>query len=261
MNTYDKLKLHLDEHMFKRGENKGDAPAGKRSKAHYRVVHRVLPGTESMRVRFHKTDVITAWRDGAVRFDTAGWFHSRTTREAIDGALPFLSFKCYGLHGASIMSQKQMTISVKDKYFKYYDSITFNADGEMLTEPRPFIMKRINKAESAELMAEFAVFKEMLPVLHSTCAPLAKPIPYIHERERTLGAATLRGILSDPSKADRWLELIATYKYSRAYDWISREYVITETGSAKACWAAFMAICKAPLYEQHDSTVFSVDNI
>ena len=259
MNTYDKLKLHLDEHMFKRGENKGDAPAGKRSKAHYRVVHRVLPGTESMRVRFHKTDVITAWRDGAVRFDTAGWFHSITTRQAIYGALPFLSFKSYGLHGASIMSQKQMTISVKDKYFKYYDSITFNAEGEMLTEPRPFIMKRMNKAESKELTAEFAVFKEMLPVLHSTCAPLAQPLSSRHRMP--LGAATLREILRDPSKADRWLELIATYKYTRAYDWNSREYVVTETGSAKACWAALMAICKAPLYEQHDSTVFSVDNI
>jgi len=255
MNTYDRLKIRLAERSFKRGENKGDAPAGKRSKAHYRVVQR----EGSMCVRFHQTDVITAYPDGSVRFDTAGWFGSCTTREAIYGALPFLSFKCSGLHGASIMSQRQMTISVKNKFLKYYDSITFNAQGDMLTEPRPFIMKRMNKADSKELTAEFAVFKELLPMLHSTCAPLA--IPILPKNRMPLAAKALREILSDPSKADRWLELIATYKYSRAYDWSSREYVVTEAGSAKTCWAALMAICKAPLYECRDSTVFSVDNI
>jgi hypothetical protein len=40
MNMYTKLMMHLQRHMYKRGRNKGDAPANKhrRSMTHFRVV-------------------------------------------------------------------------------------------------------------------------------------------------------------------------------------------------------------------------------
>lgn len=75
-NTYLTMKWHLEKEMFKRGANKGKAPAFERSKDH----HLIIDGGDCMHYRMYSTNLITAYPDGRVHLYFGGYAGSSTTR-------------------------------------------------------------------------------------------------------------------------------------------------------------------------------------
>ena len=149
MNMYTKLRFHLERYMYKRGRNKGDAPANRyrRGMTHFRVVK---GNDDTYRVRMFGTDLITANPDGTVVIDTGGWYDRPTTILRLNEAFGFFEGGSLSMYKQSILSQSQPVLRVNGKRYSYYDGITLNEQGEILTELRAFEMKRIDKAESKE---------------------------------------------------------------------------------------------------------------
>jgi hypothetical protein len=160
---HGKLKLHLERHMYKRGRNKGDAPMGRRGKDHYRIIDR---GTH-LAVRFWNTDIIRAYPDGKVMADCNGWSDRITTKMHLNNALP----SGWWIGSTNFRSESQLCINTSAGRYRYYDGITFDADGKPTTELRPLLARRIDKEQVAELnqaMNEHG-FKEMFKVLWGAC--------------------------------------------------------------------------------------------
>jgi hypothetical protein len=250
MNTYTKLKFHLDRHMYKRGMYKGDAPADqyRRGRSHHRVVER----TQFMAIRFHNTDILRAYPDGRVMLDCNGRERNITTLEALRDAYKFLSFRL-SIGARSIMSLSQIVVQTPDgNHVLYYNGITFDEQGQVITPLRPFQARRIDKDESKEFMDELKAsgFKDMYKILYSTAQPL----------EGTLGIYNpyrLNDTLINSDCASDWPFIIAKYKYERRWD-RSGQMAWVETGNAQSCWARIMSACKSSMYRNIDTEVTQV---
>lgn len=253
MNTYDKLKFHLERHIYKRGYNKGDAPAdqSRRGRSHHRVVQRA----DCMAIRFHSADIVRAYPDGRVMLDCRGWVTSITTMTAVRDANKFLSFPLT-IGSRSIMSLNQMVVRTPNTdMVHYYDGITFDGEGKVISELRPFRARRIDKAESKEFVdgLKTSGFKDMFKLLYST----------VQLPEGTIGVydpRRLSDILTDPEYAADWPHIIAKYKYAQQWEFrngqMSRGWV--EVGTAKSCWSRIMAECKRNMYSNIDTEVVSI---
>ena len=250
MNTYDKLKSHLDTHQYTRGQYKGDAPADKsrRGRSHHRVVER----TQFIAIRFHNTDIVRAYPDGRVQFDCRGWVTSSTTVSALRDATLFMPFH-FSVFSRSIMSLSQTVLRTQDgTMVKYYDGITMDGEGKVITPLRPFEARRIDKAESKEFMdaVEASGFKDMYKLLYSTVQPL----------EGTIGVypRILSDRLTNPEHAADWPHIIAKYKYE--HKWMgfggNREWV--EIDNAAKCWSRIMSMCKRNMYNTVSTEVVSI---
>jgi hypothetical protein len=169
---HGKLKLHLERHIYKRGQYKGDAPmeARQRSKNHYRVIDR---GTH-MAVRFHNTDIIKAYPDGKITIDCEGWADRITTKTHLNMALP----GAYYVASYKVHSHSQLVVRTQTGRYRYYDGITFDADGTPTTELKPFLARRIDKDQVAVGSSQtrghahqqrMAMGKQRSPVLTARC--------------------------------------------------------------------------------------------
>ena len=251
MNTYTKLKFHLDRHMYKRGMYTGDAPADqyRRGRSHHRVVER----TQFMAIRFHNTDILRAYPDGRVMLDCNGWERNITTLDALRDANKFLSFRL-SIGARSIMSLSQIVVETPDgNHVLYYNGITFDEQGQVITPLRPFQARRIDKAESKEFMDELKAsgFKDMYKILYSTAqADVITPDSYRWHR--------LRDTLINSDCAASWPELIAHYKYTSTFNFGQHKRVYVEAGNARSCWAHIMAACKSSMYRNIDTEVTQV---
>jgi len=250
MNTYDKLKLHIADHAYKRGQYKGDAPADKsrRGRSHHRVVQRA----DCMAIRFHRTDIVRAYPDGRVMIDCNGWVDSITTMTAVRDANKFLSFTL-SIGSRSVMSLNQMVVMRGGETILYYDGITFDGEGNVITPLRPFEARRIDKAESKEFMdgLQASGFKDMYKILYATVQP----------PEGTLGVYTprrLSDILTDPETASAWPDIIAKYKYEHRWTGFGGNREWQESGTAKTCWSRIMAVCKKDMYSTIKTEVVSI---
>jgi hypothetical protein len=250
MNTYDKLKFHLERHMYKRGTYKGDAPADKsrRGRSHHRVVER----TQFIAIRFHNTDIVRAYPDGRVMIDCNGWASSITTMTAVRDANKFLTFELV-VGSRSVMGLNQVVVRTKDgPMVRYYDGITFDGEGNIITPLRTFRARRIDKAESKEFMdgLQASGFKNMYKLLYNTVQP-PEGTAYVQPRR-------LNDVLTNPEHAADWPHLIAKYKY--AHKWVGfsgiRDWV--EVDNAKTCWSRIMAVCKRSMYNDIDTEVVSI---
>jgi hypothetical protein len=163
------LMLHHSRCQYARGQYKGDAPAdsSRRGKSHFRVIHN--PHTNSFAVRFHHTDILTAFQDGSVMLNCNGWSSSVTTRDAMRMAfavtkLPFClsSTRIGGLSQAVLYVQGQ-------KPLRYYDGMMFDAQHNLTTERKPFQKQVTNRDETREFREAAKTFRAMLPVLHAGC--------------------------------------------------------------------------------------------
>lgn len=249
MNTYDKLKFHLTRYAYKRGMYKGDAPfdQSRRSRRHHRVVER----SQFMAIRFHNTDIVRAYPDGRVMIDCNGWASSITTMSAVRDANKFLTFQL-SIGSRSVMSLNQMVVQRMGKTFLYYDGITFDGEGNVITPLRPFEARRIDKAESKEFMDEVNAsgFKDMFKLLYATVQP----------PEGTIGVypRRLSDSFTNPEHAADWPHLIAKYKYE--HTWVgfggNRQWV--EVGTAQTCWSRIMSICKHSMYNTVTTEVVSI---
>ena len=202
MNAHTKLKLHLERHMYKRGRNKGDAPADsvRRAKSHFRVVK---GNGGQMIVRMHNADLVTAYEDGRIVLNTNGWHDSRTTRDCMNDALCFFGMGYMG--SVRYGSYSQTGLRMNGKTYRYYDGMEFSADGTLLTPPKPFTAKLTDREETAEFRADIkeSGFADVFPILYAAAEP-------INDHWMRYAA---RKVMTSDVYTDSWPQLIAMTKY------------------------------------------------
>jgi hypothetical protein len=203
MNAFMKLKFHLDRHIYKRGRNKGEAPADscRRGKSFFRV----LKGNDnSMRVRMHNTDIITAYEDGSIMVSTGGWW-TATTRANLNDALRWFVPEFISVSGRLVFGMRQPTITANNKTYLFYDGIRFDGEGNLLSTPMPFERKRKDKAETAEFRDDLAKsgFKDAFPLLYQSAEP----------SDHTWIRNPLHKTMRDESHTDDWRTVTALIKY------------------------------------------------
>lgn len=202
MNAHTKLKFHLEHHAYKRGRNKGDAPAdtSRRAKTHFRVVQ---GNGGQMIVRFHNADILSAYEDGHIVLNTNGWHASPTTRGAMNQALCFFGMGAVG--SVSKGGYSQTGIRMNFKTYRYYDGMAFNADGTLMGEAKQFTAKRTDREETAEFRQDIkeSGFVGMFPVLYQ-----AAEVP-----ERAWLLTLTRKIMTSDFHANEWPDLVALTKY------------------------------------------------
>lgn len=251
MNTYEKLKAHLDKYMYKRGANKGMAPAesSRRGKTHFVVRYDHRGG--AMCVRMYSTDLLTAYPDGRIVVDTGGWSESSTTKMNMNRAFSFVPFRI-GLWGTKVFSKSQMVLYLSGKKYRYYNGMEISGEGELLSEPKPFLMHRIDRDESAALAEEVKAsgFKDVFPVLH---ANVAVDAPIVAGTTRNL-----RRIITDADLSARWPDVVAAFKDGGLdYSSATRGYERRVLDKAQT-WAAIMAECKQGMYRDVESDVLEL---
>jgi len=254
MNMYTKLSMHLARHMYKRGRNKGDAPANKhqRGMSHFRVVK---GNDDTMRIRMWSTDIITAYPNGDMKIDTNGYHSHNTTILRLNEAFGFVPDLMYvNMHKQSIFSYSQPVLRVNNKKYSYYDGITLNAQGEVITPLQAFEQKRIDKVESKEFTEDLKAsgFKDAFKILYAMTTPEDRG-----ENDYSLFGVSWNDVLSNNDQADKWKLIIARTKFEKDY-WSARSNgpLWTEKADAKACWATIMQYCKKNMYVVSRSETF-----
>jgi hypothetical protein len=202
MNCHTKLKLHLERHVYKRGRNKGEAPAdpARRAKTHFRVVQ---GNGGQMIVRFHNADLLSAYEDGHIVLNTNGWDSHPTTRSAMNDALCF-----FGMGGVSSVRKggySQTGIRISNRTYRYYDGMAFDVEGKLMGQAKQFTAKRTDREETAEFRHDIkeSGFVDMFPILYH-----AAGVP-------TLGwlANSAQKLMTSDLYANDWPELVALAKY------------------------------------------------
>jgi hypothetical protein len=236
MNTYTKLKLHLERHVYKRGAHKGEAPAGKRWRTYVRVVE---GNGGQMHVRMYGTNLLTAFEDGRVEIHTGGWYDRPTTKLRLNESFSFLPFHI-SMYSRKTFGMSQPILTVGNKRVLYYDGIVVNDVGEILTPLRPFERRRVDKAESKELRDDMAEcgFTDVFNVLWSTCTP--EEAGYLPDKLRT--------IVTHEYHANHWPSVVASYTWARKYDYNQSRYTPYRI-EPKEAWAALMNTLRRDCYE------------
>jgi len=253
MNMYTKLSMHLSRHMYKRGRNKGEAPADKnrRGMSYFRVVKR---NDGAMCVRMHGTDLLTAHQDGSVLIDTKGWWDRQTTVLRLNDAFGFFDNLSVRMYTSRVYSYSQPILRVNGKRYRYYDGMILSEQGELLTPMQAFEMKRIDKAESKELADDIkeSGFKDAFKLLYATATPEDMELD-----NYVLFGVHLPDVFKDTNQADKWKLVIARNKFERRYSYSSGgSYAYEERSDAKACWATLMAACKKNMYVVSRSSTY-----
>lgn len=250
MSMYSKLSMHLSRHMYKRGKNKGDAPANahRRAMDHYRVVK---GNDDTYRIRMHSTDIITAYPNGDVKIDTSGWHTHNTTIIRLNESFGFFEGVGVGMSKRSILSYSQPVLRVGTKLYYYYDGITLNAQGEVITPLQAFEQKRVDRAATKELTNELqeSGFTDAFKLLYAVATP-----EDIERDNYGMFGVRLPDALTDNARADQWKVIIARSKFVRQYAYPQYKYI--EKSNAKACWATIMAQCKKNMYIVSRSETF-----
>ena len=251
---YSKLSMHLTRHMYKRGKNKGDAPANhhQRGMCHFRVIK---GNDDTMRVRMWSTDILTAYPNGDVKIDTNGWYTHNTTIIRLNESFGFFEGVGVGMSKRSIFSYSQPVLRVGTKLYYYYDGITLNAQGEVITPLKAFEKKRVDRAATKELTNELqeSGFTDAYKLLYAVATP-----DDMEKDNYGMFGVKLPDALSDNARADTWKMIIARNKFERSYSWSNggHGYDYTEKSNAKACWATIMAACKKNMYIVSRSETF-----
>ena len=250
MSMYSKLSMHLSRHMYKRGKNKGQAPANahRRAMDHYRVVK---GNDDTYRIRMHSTDIITAYPNGDVKIDTNGWYTHNTTIIRLNESFGFFEGVGVGMSKRSILSYSQPVLRVGTKLYYYYDGITLNAQGEVITPLQAFEQKRVDRAATKELTNELqeSGFTDAYKLLYAVATP-----DDIERDNYGMFGVKLPDALTDNARADQWKVIIARSKFVRQYAYPQYKYI--EKSNAKACWATIMAQCKKNMYIVSRSETF-----
>ena len=242
--------MHLSRHMYKRGKNKGDAPANahRRAMDHYRVVK---GNDDTYRIRMHSTDIITAYPNGDVKIDTNGWYTHNTTIIRLNESFGFFEGVGVGMSKRSILSYSQPVLRVGTKLYYYYDGITLNAQGEVITPLQAFEKKRVDRTATKELTNDLqeSGFTDAFKLLYAVATP-----EDMEKDNYGMFGVKLPDALSDSDRADTWKMIIARNKFVRQYAYPQYKYI--EKSNAKACWATIMQACKKNMYIVSRSETF-----
>jgi hypothetical protein len=215
---------------------------------HYRVVK---GNDDTYRIRMHSTDIITAYPNGDVKIDTRGYYTHNTTIIRLNEAFGFFEGVSINMGKQSVFSYSQPVLRVNQKRYYFYDGVTLNAQGEIITPLQAFEQKRVDKAATKELANELqeSGFTDAFKLLYAVATP--------DDMERDnygMFGVRLPDALSDNNRADQWKMVIARSKFERQYAYPQYEYV--EKSDAKACWATIMAQCKKNMYIVSRSETF-----
>ena len=250
MNTFNKLSMHMNRHVYTKGNYKGDAPVD--SSRRGRVKHRVVKRYDHMAVIMHSTYILRAWDDGSFMLDTCGWYDSPTTKQGVYEALKFTPLIGRRIYSKKVFGKSQHCITLLDgRVVKYHDGMKFDANGVLTTPLVPFERYQINKQECKQFAADIkeSGFKDMFPLLYVLCkAP---------ESGRTVrpNSNYIREIVATDYRAPAWSEIIEFFKFETVYDYKTQTQACMERGDAKSCWAAIMKVCKHGMYETVTSDV------
>lgn len=256
MNTYERIKAHIANHAYKKGQHKGDAPAGERRMTHFRLVDR----GDYVVVHMWRTDIVRAYPDGKLVIDCDGWLGHSTTKLRLSEALYKFAHMRYdrGIPCTlSVFSYNQSVMRVGGKLIRYYDGITLQEQGvgefTVTSGLRPFEAKRINKAESKELSDDIKAsgFKAMFKILHTTSPePEAGHLTIYPNRD-------MNRIISDAEYADRWADLIQVLSWDRKYRYTASGYeLVWHKAPAEDVWKNLMNKLKGDMYEVVKTTVY-----
>ena len=257
MNTYQNLSFALERHQYKRGQYKGDAPAdpSRRARSHIRIVKGAHTQTYNtcISICMYNTNILTAYPDGSIVINLGGWSDRPTTRETINNALHKYrrGLTYIYLSSRNVFGRSQLCAYIAGTTFVYYGGMTIDADGKLTSEHKPFMAHRIDKAETKELAGDVKAsgLKDMFPLLYETCSPDGTGPSILPPR-------ILRELLSESYNADRWSELIATFKYRRRHRHWGQPPIVA--GDAKSCWSAIMKQAKSDRYITVASSTTSI---
>lgn len=236
MTTYTKLKLHLERHMYKRGKNKGAAPAdsSRRSKTHFRV----RANNDTMVVRMHHTDILTAYEDGTVRLSTGGWWTSTTLRNLNTALGSFFTGPRMWVGGRRVFGMSQQTITRASGTVMFFHGIMFDAYGNQRGTPVPFERKRADKDERAEFRRDVAEsgFKDAFPILYQ-----AAGVPEVSWLN-----ASMEKLVRDDVYVNQWPDVIGLIKYPT---YGNRAMKIQAHDDWRDAWKSLMAQCAKDMTE------------
>lgn len=235
MNTFSRLRLHLERHMYKRGRNKGEAPAdaSRRSKTHFRV----LTQGNTMVVRMHGTNILTAFEDGSIKVSTGGWWTS-TTKSNLNYALRNFVPQYIGVGTRLAFSMRQPVIVANQKTYRFYDGIEFDVEGNLTSTPLCFERKRKDKDETAEFRKDIAEsgFKDMFPILYQSAE-----VP-----ERTWLRHNIPKTMASDAHVNDWPTVAALVKYP---DYRSRTLNRPKHADWRDAWKSLMATATVNMTE------------
>ena len=208
-NPHTTLALHIQRHKYTKGAHIGEAPAdtSRRAKTHFRVIHH--PYDDAYAVRFHATDILTAYPDGRIRLHTNGWHTTPTTREAMRDAISIATKQRAYLHSVRHNGLSQTAIYINTttgtRTLRYYDGMEFK-DGQLITSEAPFERYVADKEARAVVRAEAQPLRDVMPLLLAS----------LPETQRTTlpgywdatSARPLRDMLQDP---DKWQGIVAQH--------------------------------------------------
>lgn len=237
MNAFMKLKFHLDRHIYKRGRNKGEAPAdaSRRGKSFFRV----LKGNDnSMRVRMHNTDIITAYEDGSIMVSTGGWWTS-TTRMNLNDALRWFVPEFISVSGQRVFGMSQPTIRANNKTYRFYDGIRFDGEGNLTSIPLCFERKRKDRAETAEFREDVAKsgFKDAFPILYQSITA---------DEHQSWLRLHMHKVMRDEVHVNEWRTVIALIKYPYYYN---RSFNKPAHDNWRDAWKALSAMATKDMTE------------
>jgi hypothetical protein len=236
--------------MYKRGKNKGDAPANahRRAMDHFRVVK---GNDDTYRVRMWSTDILTAYPNGDVKIDTRGYHTHNTTIIRLNEAFGFFEGVSIGMGKQSIFSYSQPVLRVNQKRYYFYDGMILNEQGEIITPLKPFEQKRVDKVATKALAEDLTEsgFADAFKLLYAVATS-----DDIERDNYGMFGVRLPDALTDNARADQWKVIIARSKFVRQYAYPQYKYI--EKSNAKACWATIMAQCKKNMYIVSRSETF-----
>lgn len=275
--VYQSLRDWRYWRAYLRGKFKGDAPAEDRRKNYFRVVER-NPGDSgdsgasdassvpTMAVRFHFTDILTAYPDGTVRLNLGGYDASQATLAAVNHVgLRFTPARTVRL---SICRARKFSISTTvvgtiRGWARYHDGMLLRpvtdpayAGWELLTDPVPFKARRLDPVQVADLNASLqeSGFKAMFPLLYDAQTLEDMDNLYFNDlwsalRDRyPMDPDRPLAALQDSNSADLWGDIVAMHKFFKP-NWHAKP----EARTRSQTWTNLMAARKERMYHNVDT--------
>ncbi|WP_372827304.1 hypothetical protein [Polaromonas sp.] len=246
--TYTQLQLHLSRYEYKRGQYTGDAPADyrRRAKNNFRV--RKFVSEDAFGIKFYNANLITAYPNGDIVIDCAGWGNRVTTGAAMYYALSKFGAAPMGFGSGKFMGLSQLFLSLPTGRVVYYDGIRLNEAGEVISELRQFKRKQIDKVKVKALnegMAESG-FKDVFRLLHSTVTP--------EDARCTNRPPPIVEVLTSKEHAEHWPTVIAQAAFFNYNRW----YQPAVEGTGAETWARVMNAAKSNMYEVIETDITKI---
>lgn len=263
--AYQRLDNYRRAHAYQRGQFKGDGPldASSRRRSHERVVAGSRGGRPFMGIHRYTTTMIRVFEDGRLLLDCNGWAGSSTTKVAFNMGLHRAGIRAH-LSSAAKFGLNQLTLtmytSAGAKTYIYYDGMEFDAQGQLISEPKPFKRKQVNRGETTAFTQGMADsgFKDLFKLLHATCTEEDMPM---NTRAFTSAVAVAADTYTDPDCADRWKDCVAAFAFDVSVSWDFKTGTTLRTcekRDAAMTWARITRACKKDMVETVDTDVFVI---